>query len=162
MDSQDIQLSHNHQVVLNRFIAAGKADARVLAATLYGSYAQGTADAYSDLDIGLITTDAAHGDFIAGHTAFLRLLGRLVFLEDFDHPNTVFFIFSDGAEGELSLVRESQFNHNHGEPYHALLDKTSILAGAVFPAPSLHRPSRSRHCAVWSPGSGMICPTSPQ
>ena len=30
-----------------------------MAATLYDSYARGTADAYSDLDLGLITTDEA-------------------------------------------------------------------------------------------------------
>jgi predicted nucleotidyltransferase len=133
MNEQELQLLHHHQVVLNHFVAACEADARVVAATLYGSYAQGTADTYSDLDIGLITTDAAYEDFVADRAAFLRLLGEPLFLEDFDHPNSVFFIFSDGAEGELSLGRESQFNHNYGEPYRVLLDKTNILAGAVFP-----------------------------
>jgi hypothetical protein len=31
----------------------------------------------------------------------LRLLGEPVFLEDFNIPNIVFFIFPDGTEGEL-------------------------------------------------------------
>ena len=61
---------HNHQVVMNRFVAACQADERVVAATLYGSYARGAADAYSDLDLGLSTTDAAYEDFVAGREAF--------------------------------------------------------------------------------------------
>ncbi len=133
MDAQEIQQPHHHQVVMNRFVAACQADERVVAAILYGSYARGAADAYSDIDLGLITTDEAYEDFNASREAFLRLLGELVFLEDFNLPHIVFFIFSDGTEGELSLGRESQFNHNHGGPYRILLDKKNILAGAAFP-----------------------------
>jgi predicted nucleotidyltransferase len=88
----------HHQIIMNRFITACQADARVVAATLYGSYASGTADAYSDLDLGLITTDAAYEDFIAGREAFLRLLGEPLLLEDFDLPNLIFCIFSDGQQ----------------------------------------------------------------
>jgi predicted nucleotidyltransferase len=132
MDSQAMQ-PHNHQAVINRFVAACQADERVVAATLYGSYARDAADAYSDLDLGLITTDAAYEDFVAGREAFIRLLGEPVFLEDFDLPNLVFVIFPDGTEVELALGSESQFNHNHGGPYRVLLDKKHLLAGAVFP-----------------------------
>jgi len=127
-----MQLPHNHQVVINRFVAACQADERVVAALLSGSYARGTADAYSDLDLGLITTDAAYEDFAAGYAAFIRQLGEPVFLENFDLPNNVFFIFPDGTEGELAFGRESQFNHIHVGPYKILLDKKHILAEAVF------------------------------
>ena len=75
MGSLDVGLPHNHQVIVSRFIAACQADERVVAAFLSGSYARGTADSYSDLDLGLITTDAAYEDFLAGRAAFLRLLG---------------------------------------------------------------------------------------
>ena len=139
-DSQEM-LSHNHQVVLNRFVAACQADERVVAATLYGSYAKGTADAYSDLDLGLIITDEAYEDFVAGREAFLRLLGEPLFLEDFDLPHMVFCIFPDGTEVELFLGRESQCAHNQGEPYEVLLDKKNILAGAVFPR---HQPAQAQ------------------
>jgi hypothetical protein len=104
-----------------------------VAATRYGSYVRGAADAYSDLDLGLLTTDAAYEDFVAGRVAFLRRLGEPVFVEDFDLPHIVFCIFPDGTEVELSLGHESQFNHNHGGPYTVLLDKKNLLAGAVFP-----------------------------
>src|SRR5437016_3847856 len=107
MDSQALQLPHHHQVVMKRFVAACQADARVGAAFLRGSYASGTADAYSDLDLGLITTDEAYEDFLASYEAFLRLLGEPLFLETFDRPNFVFVIFPDGTEGELALGRAS-------------------------------------------------------
>src|SRR5215468_11607178 len=94
---------HHHQVVINRFVAACQTDERVVAATLYGSCARGAADAYSDLDLGLLTTDEAYEDFLAGRAAFVRTLGEPVFLEDFDLSNIVFFILSDGTEVELSF-----------------------------------------------------------
>jgi hypothetical protein len=130
----------HHQVVLHRFVAACQADARVVAAFLHGSYARGTADAYSDLDLGLITTDAAYEDFCAGREAFLRLLGEPVFLEDFGSTVTVFFMLADGTEGELAVGCESQFHHMHGGPYRVLLDKQRLLAGAVFP---WHEPAQA-------------------
>jgi predicted nucleotidyltransferase len=135
MDAQEIQLPQNHQVVMNRFVAACQADERVVAAFLGGSYARGGVDAYSDLDLYLITTDEAYQDFFGEREAFLRLLGEPVFLEDFNGYgfDMVTFIFADGTEGELALGRESHYKHIHGGPYRVLLDKKRILAGAVFP-----------------------------
>jgi predicted nucleotidyltransferase len=133
MDSQELQLSHNHQVFMNRFVAACQADDRVVAAFLGGSYAKGTADAYSDLDLCLITSDAAYEEFFASREAFLRQLGEPLFLEDFGLPNNAFFIFSDDTEGELWFGSESHLDHIHSGPYRVLLDKKGILVGAVFP-----------------------------
>jgi hypothetical protein len=91
-------------------------------------------DAYSDLDFRLIVTDEAYDDFLIGREAFIRLLGELVFLENYHDRGTdcVFSIFSDGTEAELALGHESHFNHLYVEPYRVLLDKKSILRGAVF------------------------------
>jgi len=127
---------------MNHFVAACQEDERVAAAFLGGSYARGTPDAYSDLDLYLVTTDEAYDDFFAGREAFLRLLGEPVFLEDFNGYgfDMVNFIFADGTEGELALGRESHFTHIHGGPYRVLLDKKPILAGAVFP---WHEPAQA-------------------
>ena len=155
-----MQPSH-HQVIMNRFVAACQADARVVAATLYGSYASGTADAYSDLDLGLITTDAAYEDFVAERETFLRLLGEPLLLEDFDLPNLVCVIFPGGTEVELALGRESQFQSTHGGPYRVLLDKKNLLARAVFPrsqpAPAEQRETLHRLlCWFWHDLSHFI------
>ena len=133
MGLQEIQLPHNHQVAMNRFITACQVDERVVAAFLGGSNAKGMADAYSDLDLFLITSDAAYEDFLAGKATFIRLLGEPPFLEDFGRPHAWYYIFSDGTEGELWIGRESHFNHIHVGTYRVLLDKKDILPDAVFP-----------------------------
>ena len=51
------QLSPPHRLAIDRFDAACQADDRVVAAVLGGSYASGQADALSDLDLAVITTD---------------------------------------------------------------------------------------------------------
>src|SRR5438552_17946564 len=101
--------SEQQQAVLEQFVAICEKDERVLAAFLVGSLAAGKADEWSDLDIYLITTDEAYEGFVADLKAFIRRLGQAVFLEDFDLPHTLFFIFADGTEGELGSGRESRF-----------------------------------------------------
>jgi predicted nucleotidyltransferase len=133
MDSQTAALPDKYANVLDHFVAACQSDDRVAAAFLRGSYVSGMADAFSDLDLSLITTDAAYDSFRAGREAFIRRLGEPVFIEDFDVPHVVFFILADGAECELTFGRESAFAHIHGGPYRVLLDKTGILSGATFP-----------------------------
>jgi len=134
MDTQEIGQPHHHYVVMNRFVAACQADERVVAAFLGGSYARGAADAYSDLDFGLIISDEAYYNFTASREAFLQQLGEPVFLENYHDggADIVFFIFSDGTEGELALGRQSHFTHIHVGPYRVLVDKKGILAGVVF------------------------------
>jgi len=120
------------QAVLNRFVAACQADERVVAALLGGSYASGAADAYSDLDLFLITTDETYDKVVAGREDFIRQLGEPVFLEDFGIPGSAFFILSEGTEVELWFFRESEFRLPHVTPYKALVDKTGILVNVVF------------------------------
>ncbi len=134
MDYQELRLLPQHRAFVNRFVQACRADDRIIAAFLGGSNAKGTADAYSDIDLCLITTEEAYEDFFARREAFLHLLGELVFLEDFGIPDIAFFIFSDDTEGELYFGSESHLDHIHSGPFRTLLDKKNILAGAVFPA----------------------------
>jgi hypothetical protein len=153
MYSQELQLPHHHQLIMNRFVAACQAEERVLAAFLGGSYARGAADAYSDLDLYLITTDEAYDDFLTGHEAFIRLLGVPVFLEHYkgEWGDFVFFIFANGAEGELGFGCQSRFHHIHGGPYRVLLDKQRLLLGAVFPSyePAQDRQIETLHRLVY-------------
>jgi hypothetical protein len=133
MTLPEINLPDNHRAVTQRFVAACYEDERIVAAFLGGSYAKGTADAHSDLDLYLITTDPAYEAFLAGRETFIRLLGEPLFLEDFGSPHTLFYIFTDGTEGELYMGRESHFQHIHSGPYHVLLDELGILNGVEFP-----------------------------
>lgn len=113
--------------MLNRFLSACQSDTRILAATLYGSHAAGTADEWSDLDIGVVIADDAYDGFVAGREAFVRRLGEPLFIEDFDIPGIVFFILADGTEGEMTIGRASDFTEPRGE-WQVLVDKTGMLA----------------------------------
>jgi predicted nucleotidyltransferase len=122
------------RVVVERFVTACQEDELVTAALLVGSFAKGTADAHSDLDLYLVTTDEAYEAFVAEREAFIRLLGEPLFVENFDLTNVVFLIFSDGAEVELNIGRESEIDHIFNEPYAVLLDKKGILTGEIHSA----------------------------
>ena len=134
-DRQQTKLLANHKTIVERFVAACQADARILAAFLGGSYASGAADAYSDLDLYLITTDETYAEFITKREVFVRGLGDPLFLEDFGNPHCYFFILADGTEGELWMGRQSHFKHIHGGAHTVLLDKQGILTSVDF---SLH------------------------
>ena len=132
MDQQLTNLPENHRTLLERFRQVCLADDRIVAAFLGGSYAAGVADSHSDLDLGLITTDVAYEPFLAERNSFVRRLGEPIFLEDFDNPHNVFFILSDGTEGEIAIGSVNRFNHINIGPYKVILDKSGILAGAHF------------------------------
>ncbi len=134
MDFHEIQLPDNHQDIVGRFSAACQADDRIVAAFLGGSYANGKADKFSDLDLFFITTDEAYKDFLVEREIFIRLLGEPLFLEDFGLTHGYCFIFSNAAEGDIWFHRESKFKDTYSGPYTVLLDKKGILAGEVFPA----------------------------
>lgn len=120
------------QAVLRRFVTACEQDERVVAAFLGGSLAAGSADEWSDLDIYLVTTDEAYEGFLDSRKAFIRRLGDPVFLEDFDHPYMLFFVFGDGTEGELGSGCASRFLDMHKGPHKVLIDKKGILEGVQF------------------------------
>lgn len=132
MNVQKLSLRPNHQAFVERFVKTCQADERIVAAFLGGSNVKGSADAYSDVDLCVITTDGSFEDFYKARESFLRLLGELVFLEDFENPHTLFYIFADDTEGELNFYKESQLDQIHSGPFQPLLDKKNILDGAVF------------------------------
>ncbi len=126
------QLLPHHDKLIDRFTSACQLDDRIQAAFLGGSYARGTADRYSDVDLYIIVSDVAYDEFINARVEFLQFLGTPVFVEDFDLSTHIFFIFADGTEGELGIGRASAFAHLHGGPHRVLVDKTGILAGVEF------------------------------
>ncbi len=125
--------SRIHGVVIARFVDACAADDRIVAAFLAGSHASGTVDAYSDLDLGVITTDAAFADVIAERRALISRLGEPLFLDHFGREWNVFFILADGTEGEIFFGHEGALAEIDVGPFEPLLDERGILAEAEFP-----------------------------
>ena len=123
---------HDRGDVISRFVDACAADDRIVAAFLAGSHATGTADAYSDLDLGVITTDEAFADVIADRRALISRLGTPLFLDHFFRAWNVFFILADGTEGEIFFGHEGAMKQIDVGPFEPLLDKRGILVGAEF------------------------------
>lgn len=152
MDTQGLPPPHL-QAVIDRFVAACRADERVTAAFLVGSYARGAGDAHSDLDLILVTADDAY-DFAAGRHAFAQQLGQPLFMEDFDLPDVLFLILPDGAEVELSFIPEGRVGQLLDEPHWSLLDKHGLLTqvslyGAAPGAPSAPAAETLRRQIMW-------------
>src|SRR5262245_31430902 len=122
-----------NQAVLERFAAACAEDARVVAAFLSGSEARGEADDHSDLDIDVVTTDAAYQEFCETRVEFVRRLGNALLHETFNTPDYIFFAYADGADGELAIGREGDLTRVHSGPYRVLVDKKGILPGEAIP-----------------------------
>jgi predicted nucleotidyltransferase len=140
--------------LLERFTAACLADPRVSAAFLGGSWAAGTADAYSDLDLYAVVETEAYQAFFADRERFMRALGDLALWDDFSEFgfDMIIFVYADGVDGELALAPVSAFQHIHGGSYRVLVDKRDILRGIEFPyyAPGPEERSRSlQHAADW-------------
>ena len=136
MDRLILQLPPSHQSILDRFIAASQSDERVIAAFLTGSYARGAADDYSDLDFCLITRSDAYQDFIAGKKDFISQLGEPLFLEDFNLPDMLLFIFSIGVECDLAISSQDRLDQLYSAPYQVLLDKKGLFPEAMFTPPA--------------------------
>jgi predicted nucleotidyltransferase len=140
--------ARDYQQVIERFTSACEADERVVAAFVAGSVARGSADAYSDLDLCLVTSDADRESFWADRLAFLGAIGDPLLAESFDSEVTVHFILADGTEGELSVGRSSRPQEIHGGPFVVLVDKIGILARRHSHAKSWTAANRARSSAA--------------
>jgi len=135
MDQHALQLPPSHQSILDRLVAACQDDERVIAAFLTGSSARGTTDAYSDLDFCLITRSDAYQDFIAGKKDFIGRLSEPLLMEDFNFPNCLLSIFTDGVECDLLISSQDRLDQLYSTPYRVLLDKKGLFPEVMFTPP---------------------------
>ena len=118
-----------YERLLERMTRVAADDDRIVGLLLYGSRAAGTSDAYSDLDLGVITTDAAAEDIIGERESIIRKVGGPLFLEDFGNSSTTSVILADGAAFEF-IVRPIGRLADDG-PHRIILDKDGQLAEAL-------------------------------
>lgn len=115
--------------VLDRFTQLCRSDDRILAGLLVGSYAAGTADAHSDIDVQVVVDTDVYDAVVASRAELVRALGEPLFIEDFDIPDTAFAVFADGTELELSIARADELVLDG--PYRILIDKANVVGGAA-------------------------------
>jgi len=119
--------------VVARFVEACAGDERVVAVFRYGSTARGEADAFSDVDLGVVTTDEAFAEVTTEKTAIARRLGNPLFVEDFGSTDIMFVILADGLEAEISFTSARDLERLQTGPYEPLLDPHGALTGRSFP-----------------------------
>lgn len=121
--------------IIQAFTDACAGDERVVAAFLGGSFAAGTEDDRSDLDLYVLILSEKYNEFFATRRSFFERWGNPVFLEDFNDFDfdMLVFILSNGIEGELSMAKDEDFLHIHGGPKKVLVDKKGLLDNIEFP-----------------------------
>lgn len=123
---------------VDRFRDACEREPAVQAAFLGGSFAAGTADEVSDLDLYVLTTREQYDEFYARRRDFMSAWGELVFFDetrDFEGFgfDMLHFVMADGVWGEVALGHPGNMYELHGGPYRTLVDKTGLLDGVSFP-----------------------------
>ncbi|HEX6475066.1 MAG TPA: aminoglycoside 6-adenylyltransferase, partial [Candidatus Limnocylindria bacterium] len=118
-----------YEQLLERMTTVAADDPRIVGLVLYGSRAAGTADAYSDMDVGVISTDAAVEEVIRDRAALIGRVGEPLFLEDFGEPANAHVILADGVAFEF-IVRAIGKVVDDG-PHRIVLDKNGHLAVAL-------------------------------
>jgi len=122
--------------LLDRVVALSADDRRIRAVLVFGSHANGTDDEFSDVDIGLVMSDAVadvEADVVALREKIAAGLGRSLLAMDFGDPANLHLIFADGVAAELILLHADDLDL--ARPYRVLLDKDDVLARAAVRRP---------------------------
>lgn len=129
--------------IIERFRSICLEDDRVVASFIGGSFATGSADEFSDLDLYAIVASEAYEQFLAAHREFFKRFSEPVLLEHFDGFGFDMYVFvlAEGIQGELALAKPDHFDHIHGGPYEVLVDKAGLLEDVEFP---WQRPTESQ------------------
>lgn len=92
------------QNMINRFRGACHADDRVIAALMFGSFAVGEGDAFSDIEFAVFIQDDLFDDF--EQYSWLNAISPIAayFLDDFGHHTA---LFKNGVRGEFHFMRKS-------------------------------------------------------
>jgi predicted nucleotidyltransferase len=120
------------QPLLDRFVEICSHDDRIVAAFLGGSRAGDRADAFSDVDLCVITRDDAFDDVVSDGSSLIERIGDPVFVEDFGHREVMSFVLADGTEAEIFFGREGALNELHPGVHRTLFDRHGLLEGVTF------------------------------
>jgi predicted nucleotidyltransferase len=129
--------------LLDRFTEVCHHDLRVVAAFVGGSIARGEDDAHSDVDLCVVAAADGLEAIVADRPGFVRRLGDPLFLEDFGNGHHIHFILSEGVEGEIFFVSETELDDLEPGPFRALHDERGLLSDRRFRSPAMD-PERLR------------------
>ena len=120
--------------LLERVLACYAADERVLGLMLYGSLAQGEGDAFSDIDLNVVTDPAHHADLLAEALATAGSFGRLLynFRGGRDEPTQFYAYYDSHVKLDLDFMLPGQIGvYVERRNHRVFKDVTGDLAQAV-------------------------------
>jgi predicted nucleotidyltransferase len=117
-----------YEHLADRLVQLTEGDSRIEALLIYGSRAGGSADQFSDLDVGLVTADDAFDEVVADVRGMLDKLGTPLLLDDFGDPGELHAILAEGADLELIIDRASDLVLEG--PYRTLFDRAGVVERA--------------------------------
>lgn len=123
------------KALIERAAAVAEADERIVAAWLAGSFAAGTADAYSDVDLHCLITDESVDWFRANWADFAGRISPLVLASPIPGLIGGFTITPDWLHLDLVLHPRSSFQASAVTGQRPLFDKT----GDLLPATAVRR-----------------------
>jgi predicted nucleotidyltransferase len=132
-----VTLEQAHAAIA-RFAGACDHHPLVAAAFLGGSYAAGTANESSDLDLYVVTEEVDYPGFFAARLAFMLSWANAATLQDMLNFEGLGFDMlgfecPDGVWGQVALGHTGNMMALHGGPHDVLVDKRGLLADVTFP-----------------------------
>jgi predicted nucleotidyltransferase len=120
----------DRRAFIDRFARACSADDRVVAAFLSGSYAAGTPDRYSDVDLLVVAAHGAYERLFEERWRIMAQLGELVLAEDFRGfgRDMLLYLYADGVDGEVDLHRRDSASWVDPSRLQPLVDKDHVAA----------------------------------
>ncbi len=120
--------------LLERVLDCYAADERVLGLMLYGSLAQGEGDAFSDIDLNVVTDPAHHAELLAEAPATAGSFGRLLynFRGGRDEPTQFYAYYDSHVKLDLDFMLPGQISvYVERRSHRVFKDVTGELAQAV-------------------------------
>jgi len=132
--------------LLKRIVAALRADSRLRAAFLRGSFYHGQPDAYSDLDVVAVAADAEAETLVAIGRELLEATGQVVWISVMNtRQPQLRALFSGPIEVDLSVVTAEDLPPYDG--WHILLDDDQLLHARSHP-PQAFGPLLPEHVSM--------------
>jgi hypothetical protein len=122
--------------LLERIVAALRADSRLRAAFLRGSFHYGRPDVYSDLDVFAVVADSAAAALATIGRELLEAAGEVAWISVLNTPQTrLRALFPGPVQVDLSMIIAQDLPPYDG--WRILLDDDQLLRARSRPAPAL-------------------------
>jgi predicted nucleotidyltransferase len=127
-------MTSQQRELIERAASVAAADLRIVAAFLGGSFADGTADDYADIDLHIVVEDVAYDDFREGWVDFANAIAPMVHTKSLGVVVGGYAITADWLHLDVVVHERSGFEIEYG--CRPLFDRAGLLPKESTPRPS--------------------------